>query len=222
MAKQNTSQCDTRITLEVEFKHHTSIGANGQILYDAPIEIKDQQDLDNFGITWDDCRTLNFHGSEKVTVYFYKTVNRAFAEHQWSYLDTQHSRGYASTRCIIPGKRKAFIKCPDTNSCATCKYRDARQAPVISWDGLIETGWEPDATESVEHRILAKLEYQDIKTLMDAEDVRIAQAFEMKELYGMKVEEIAQKLNVSAPRVYQLISRAKAIGKQYRKDNSNE
>ena len=64
--------------LEAEFKHNTSIGANGEILYDAPIEIKDQADLDNYGITWDDCRTLNFHGSEKVTVYFFKTENRAF------------------------------------------------------------------------------------------------------------------------------------------------
>lgn len=219
MAKQNPSQCDTRITLEVEFKHNTSIGANGQILYDAPVEIKDQQDLDNFGITWDDCRTLNFHGSEKVTVYFYKTENRAFAEYQWSYLDTQHSRGYASTRCMIPGKRKAFIKCPDTNSCATCKFKDVRQAPVISWDEQITTGYEPVAVAPVDEQVHAKMEYQDIKALMDAEDTRIARAFEMKELYGMKVEEIAQELKVSKPRIYQFISRARAIAQQYRADN---
>ena len=219
MAKQNPSQCDTRISLEVEFKHHTSIGANGEVLYDAPIEVKDQQDLDILGISWADCKTLNFHGSEKVTVFFYKTENRAFAEYQWSYLDTQHSRGYASTRCMIPGKRKAFIRCPDTNSCANCKYRDVRQAPVISWDGLIETGYEPVAAAPVDEQVGAKLEYQDIRALMDAEDKRIAQAFEMKELYGMKVEEIAKKLKVSAPRVYQFISRAKAIGQQYRADN---
>ena len=56
--------------LEAEFKHNTSIGADGEILYDAPYEIKNQADLDNFGITWNDCRTLNFHGSEKVTVFF--------------------------------------------------------------------------------------------------------------------------------------------------------
>lgn len=219
MAKQNPSQCDTRISLEVEFKHHTSIGANGEVLYDAPIEVKDQRDLDILGISWADCKTLNFHGSEKVTVFFYKTENRAFAEYQWSYLDTQHSRGYASTRCMIPGKRKAFIRCPDTNSCANCKYRDVRQAPVISWDGLIETGYEPIAATPVDEQVSAKLEYADIKALMDAEDKRIAQAFEMKELYGMKVEEIAKKLKVSASRVYQFISRAREIGQQYRAYN---
>ena len=96
MSKKNQSTNDTPITSESTFRHNTSIGPNGEILFDAPIEIKDQADLDNYGITWNDCRTLNFHGSDKVTVYFFKTENRAFAEYQWSYLDTQHSRGYAS------------------------------------------------------------------------------------------------------------------------------
>mgnify|MGYP000933233731 CR=1 FL=1 len=219
MSKKNPLQSSNNAQSESTFRHNTSVGANGEILYDAPIEIRDQADLDNYGITWSDCRTLNFHGSEKVTVYFFKTENRAFAEYQWSYLDTQHSRGYASVRCMIPGKRKAFIKCPDTVSCANCKYRDVRQAPIISWDGLIETGYEPVAAAPVDEQVSAKLEYADIKALMDAEDKRIAQAFEMKELCGMKVEEIAKKLKVSAPRIYQFISRAKAIGQQYREDN---
>ena len=48
---------------------------------------------------------------------------------------------------------------------------------------------------------------------------RVAQAFEAKELYGYKVEEIAPMLKVSEPRVYQLIARAKAIGKKYRRNN---
>ena len=205
--------------LEAEFKHNTSIGANGEILYDAPIEIKDQADLDNYGITWDDCKTLNFHGSEKVTVYFYKTENRAFAEFQWSYLDTQHSRGYASVRCMIPGKRKAFIKCPDTVSCATCPYKDKKQAPIISWDGLAETGYESVGSATVDEQVGAKIEYEGIKAMMNAEDTRIARAFEMKELQGYSVREIAAELQISQPRVYQLIAKAKAIGKEYRKIN---
>ena len=126
---------------------------------------------------------------------------------------------------MVPGKRKAFIRCRDTNKCSACPYGktpETKQAPVISWDGLIETGWEPDTTESVEHQVMAKLEYQAIRALMDAEDPRIALAFEAKELYGDSVRQIAIDLGISEPRVYQLISRAKAIGKQYRKDNDNE
>ncbi len=204
---------------EAEFRHNTSIGLNEEILFDAPIEIKDQADLDNYGITWNDCRTLNFHGSEKVTVYFFKTENRAFAEYQWSYLDTQHSRGYASVRCMIPGKRKAFIKCPDTVSCATCPYKDSKQAPTTSWDGLVETSYEPVGSAPVDEQVGAKLEYEGIRAVMDAEDIRIAKAFEMKTLQGYSVREIAAELKISEPRVYQLIARAKAIGKEYRKNN---
>lgn len=219
MSKKNQPQSGNNAQFESAFRHNTSIGANGEILYDAPIEIKDQADLDNYGITWDDCRTLNFHGSEKVTVYFFKTENRSFAEYQWSYLDSQHSRGYASVRCMIPGKRKAFIKCPDTVSCATCPYKDKKQAPIISWDGLVETGYEPVGSAPVDEQVAAKLEYEGIKAMMDAEDTRIARAFEMRTLQGYTVREIAAVLEVSEPRVYQLIARAKKIGKEYREIN---
>jgi hypothetical protein len=211
--------------LEAEFKHGTSIGANGEILYDCPIEIKDQADLDNFGIGWDDCKTLSFHGSEKMTVFFFKTEDRAFAEYQWGYLDTQHSSGYFSVRCMVPGKRKAFIRCRDTNKCSACPYGrtpETKQSPVVSWDGLLDSGWEPVPTASVEHQVMAKLEYEEIRSKMDAEDPRIALAFEAKELYGDSVKEIAADLGVSVPRVYQLLSRAKTIGRQFRKDNENE
>ena len=211
--------------LEAEFKHGTSIGANGEILYDCPIEIKDQADMANYGITNEDCRFLNFNGSQKMRVYFYKTPDRAFAEAQWEYINNLHSSGYFSVRCMVPGKRKAFIRCRDTNKCSACPYGrtpETKQAPVVSWDGLLDSGWEPTPAESTEHIVMAKLEYQAIRALMDAEDPRIALAFEAKELYGDSVKAIAADLSVSEPRVYQLIKRAKAIGRQFREDNEHE
>lgn len=207
------------------FKHGTSVGENGEILYDAPIEIRDQADMKNYGITKGDCRYLHFGSSQKMRVYFYKTTDRAFAESQWEYINNLHSAGYFSTRCMVPGKRKAFVKCRDTNKCSACPYGrtpETKQAAVISWDGLIETGWEPVPAESVEHQVMAKVEYAEIRARMDAEDVRIAQAFEAKELLGDSVKKIALDLGVSEPRVYQLIARAKEIGKEYRKENTNE
>ena len=205
--------------LEAEFKHYTSIGADGAILYDAPIQIRDQEDLDNYHISWRDCRTLSFHGSERVTVYFMKVESRSLAEYMWASLDTEHSRGYASVRCMIPGKRKAHIKCPDTNSCANCPHKGDKQAPVISWDGLVESGYEAAAGASPEENAVAKSEYRSIKAVMDAEDPRISKAFEMKELLGYSVREIAAALDLSEPRVYQLVAQAKAIGREYRQKN---
>ncbi|MEE3380948.1 MAG: hypothetical protein VZQ81_03495 [Succiniclasticum sp.] len=207
------------------FKHGTTIGDNGEILYDAPVEIRDQDDMRNYGITDKDCRYIHFGSSEKVRVYFYKTGNRQFAESQWEYINNQHSAGYFNSRCMVPGKRKAYVRCRDTNKCTNCPYGmtpEKRQAAVVSWDGLVETGWEPVPAESVEHQVLAKIEYEEIRARMDAEDKKIAQAFEAKELLGDSVRKIAQDLGVSEPRVYQLIARAKAIGKEYRKENSNE
>ena len=164
--------------LEAKFKHNTSIGEDGAILYDAPIQIRDQADLENYNISWGDCRTLNFHGSERVTVFFMKVESRALAEYMWASLDTEHSRGYASVRCMIPGKRKAYIKCPDTNSCAKCPHKGDKQAPVISLDGLVESGYDPAAGASPEENAVAKSEYRSIKAVMDGEDIRISKAFE--------------------------------------------
>ena len=208
-----------KVTLETEFKHHYTVEADGRILYDCPLEVKSQADLDAYGIQWSDCRTLNFNGSEKITVYFMQVESRELAEYQWGYLDSQHSRGYAESRCWIPGRRKAWIRCPDTVSCAKCPHKDDRKPPVISWDKLVTTGYEPVAGAPADEQVIAKSEYRAIRSLMDKEDLRIARAFEMKELMGYDVKEIAAELNISGPRVYQLIARARAIGKEYREKN---
>ena len=205
------------------FKHNTSIGKDGEILYDAPIVIRDKADMRNYGITHDDCKYLHLGKSQRILVYFYRTTNRAFAEYQWECLNNLHSSGYYSTRCVVPGTRKPFIKCPDTNKCSECPYGrtpETKLGAFLSLEGLIDDGWEPAREELVERQAIAKREYEELRALMDAEDVRIAQALEAKVLFSDSVKKIAQDLGVSEPRVYQLIARAKAIGIEYR--NSNE
>lgn len=211
-----------RAKSEAEFRHGTTIGVNGETLYDCPVIIKNSADLNNYGITDDDCRYLKFSSSQKIRVYFYKTPNRALADEQWKYINSLHSTGYSRVRCMVPGKRKAFIRCRDTNKCSACPYGrnpKTKQAPIISLDVMLEEGLEPGASESVENQVIAKIEYEGIKAVMDAEDPRIAKALEMKVLQGYSVNEIAAELGVSQPRVYQLIARAKAIGKEYREIN---
>ena len=201
-----------------EFKHRSYVGENGETLYDAPIEIKDKADMANYGITKKDCIYLHFGASEKIRVYFFKTSNRAFAEYQWEHFNNMHSSGYYSTRCMVPGQRKAFVKCKDTNKCSACPYGrspETKQASVVSWEGLVESGYEPETTDSVEQQAMAKMEYAELRARMDAEDPRIARAFEAKELLGDSVSKIAEDLGVSEPRIYQLLRRAKEIGKKY-------
>ena len=166
-----------------EFKHGTTVGENGEILYDAPVVIRDKADMSNYGITHDDCKYLHLGRSQRILVYFYKTPNRAFAEYQWECLNNMHSSGYNSTRCIVPGTRKPFVKCPDTNKCSQCPYGrtpETKQAAFVSFDELVDSGWEPAPEETVERQVIAKREYEELRALMDAEDIRIAQAHEAK------------------------------------------
>ena len=202
-----------------DFKHRYYVDESGESLYDAPIEIRDKEDMDHYGITKDECRYLHFGSSQKILVYFFKTTNRAFAEAQWEYINNTHSKGYYSTRCMVPGTRKEYIRCQDINKCSACPYGrtpETKQAAVVSWDGLIESGYEPTADVSLEQQAMAKMEYSEIRARMDAEDLRIATAFEARELMGDPVTKIAAELGVSEPRVYQLIKRAKEIGREYR------
>lgn len=204
---------------EAAFKHNISIGPNGEILYDCPIEIKSKEDLQNYGIGWEDCRTLSFHGSEKITVYFYKTKNRDLAEYQWGYLNTQHSKGYRITRCMIPGILKTWIRCPDTNSCINCPYKDVKKSPIISWEGLVEAGYEPTAIASAEEQAIEDMEYHSIKkAVMESADGVAGKVLEMKEL-GYSVAEIAEMLHIKEQRAYRLISRGKFAYKEIKGTN---
>ena len=215
MAQKNT----VNVRNNGEFRHETSIGEHGEILYDAPIEIMGDEDMANYGISDKDCRYIHFGESEKVRVYFYKTDNQGFAESQWNYIDSLHRGGYRKARCMVPGKRKTFVRCRDTNKCSECPYGrnpETKQGAEASLDDIIDKGWEPVPEESVESKVLARMEYEEIRALMDAEDARIARALEAKVLYGDSVREIAGDLGVSEPRVYQFLRRAKEIGRVYR------
>lgn len=204
---------------EAEFRHHTSIGPNGEVLYDAPVEIRNQEDLSNYGISWNDTKTLSFHGSERVRVYFLKVESREVAEYLWSDMDSKHSREYAESRCWVPGRRKLWVRCPTTVPCAKCPHKDDRKPPFISLDALLESGYEPIAATAAEDQVLSREEYRDIRSMMDAEDVRIGRAFELKELVGLKADAIAAELGISAPRVYQLLARGREIAREYRDNN---
>ena len=131
-----------------------------------------------------------------------------------------HSRGSLGCRELGLGTHLAGFIPKGIQIITSCSGdRDSKQAPVIRWDELIETGFEPAEAASPEERSIAKSEYESIKSVMDSEDPHIAQAFEMKELLGYSVKEIAAALDLSEPRIYQLVARAKAIGREYRQEN---
>ena len=56
MDRKNTGNLKT--TIELSIKLRTSTNDNGETVYYAPIEIRDKADLANYGISWEDCKTI--------------------------------------------------------------------------------------------------------------------------------------------------------------------
>ena len=192
---------------------------NGIEIYAAPIEIEHKEQLETLGITQQECRTW-YIGREKVIVHL-TPADKGTYHFLLDELRTRHRKEYRSRRCQIPGKNKPLIMCPECNRCSECpypEYRDKHKANSISWDGLIESGYEGEADNCMVEQLQAKLEYDEIHTLMDSENPIIAQVFEMKERDGFSVSEIADRLHIKPRNVYYYLDRAKAIGKKYNKE----
>ncbi len=214
----NTDVTETTISFE-EIEHTTQLVKDGCVNYYAPIEIEHSGQLETLNITWNDCRTWHI-GSERVTVYLCP-ADEATYRFLLGELRRKHRNGYRAVRCMVEGKLKPLIRCPESNKCSACPYGrkpEDREANIISWDGLIESGYEGEADNRMVEQLQAKLEYDEIRTLMDSENPIIAQVFEMKERDGFSVSEIADRLRIKPRNVYYYLDRAKAIGKKYNKE----
>ena len=214
----NTDVTETTISFE-EIEQATQFVKDGCVNYYAPIEIEHSGQLETLNITWNDCRTWHI-GSERVTVYLCP-ADEATYRFLLGELRRKHRNGYRAVRCMVEGKLKPLIRCPESNKCSACPYGrkpEDREANIISWDGLIESGYEGEADNRMVEQLQAKLEYDEIRTLMDSKNPIIAQVFEMKERDGFSVSEIADRLHIKPRNVYYYLSRAKAIGKKYNKE----
>lgn len=203
---------------EAVFRHTTSVGKNGEILYPCPIRINDDRDRKNYHITDGDCITISFGGSEKVRVYMHMDSNKDLSDFCWSDLNSEHSRKNRESRCMIKGQRKDYIRCPDTRSCSECPYRQNKQRAVISLDSYLEDGHEISSAFSAEDEAMLNIQREELYSLMKSEDPRIEEAYKLKTIMNYDIKEIADILKVSPPRVYQLLDEAKKIIKQYYTD----
>ena len=128
---------------------------------------------------------------------------------------------------MIRGEVKAFIRCPTSNSCKNCPYginTTDRKPPIISLDKMMEDAYETGNYDKIcgtpmedagEYLLLL----DSLHAAMDPVDERLMKAFEMKELEGYPVQEIAELLHCSQARIYQLVTRAKEIARELLTDN---
>jgi len=208
---------EERFTPE-ELRTLTRLIREGTRVFLAPIEIEDRSQFEALHITQEQCRTWRV-GSEKVLVHLTPADEQTYT-FLLNELRSKHRQGYRSIRCMVPGRQKPLVRCPDSNKCSACPYGRTpqdRDPNSISWEEFTENGLEPEDTDRTIERLHAKLEYDEIRRRMIAEDPLIALAFEMKERDDMTVDEIVTALGVTTRQVYYLLQKAKAIGAKFNK-----
>ena len=83
---------------------------------------------------------------------------------------------------------------------------------------MIELGEEIGDNSRMIDQLESKMQYREIRQIMDREDSLITQVFEMKAFEDIPVKEIAAKLGITDRQVYYLHSKALAIGQKYNQD----
>ena len=203
----------------IEAKTLAALKRSGTEVFAAPIEIKHKGQLKSLGITWAQCRTW-YIGSDPVTVHL-TPADEATYKFLLGELRTKHRKKHRKNRCPVPGKLKPLIPCPECNKCSECpfpEYRDKHQANQVSYEQMLADGTEVSDNSRFIEKLEAKMQYEEIREMMNKEDPLIAQVLEMKVRDYIAVKDIADDLGLTERQVYHYLSKAKAIGKEY---NSN-
>lgn len=201
---------------QTEAQTLADLKAKGAEIFAAPIEIEHPGQLETLGISWDQCRTWHI-GPEKVTVRLTPADEETY-KFLLGELRAKHRDAYRENRCKVPGKRpKTLIRCPENYRCADCpypEYRDRCKPNTLSWDAMVDSGYEGEDGTHMEEKVQAKMEYEDIEKEMDKKNPCFSKALKLKVLGGYTVKEIAMELGTSERNVYYYIDMAKTIGKK--------
>lgn len=204
---------------------------SGKKVYAAPIEIEENAEsrarqFASLGISWKQVRDYPL-GTMKIKVH-YVPADEATYRFLINELGDKYRTAFRKNRCLIPGKLKPLIRCPDENKCTNCPHpecRDQRQANEISYDGMIESGFETNGVDGIVyedpafHQIEVEDELKAVIKVIATKNPKYAKAIVMKEYHGMKVPEIAVRLKTTERNVRFYISEAQKIGKKYKEDN---
>lgn len=211
MAKEITWE---RLT-PTEAKTLAALKETGREICAAPIEIEFKEQLTSLGITWDDCKTWHI-GSESITVHL-TPADRNTYDFQLRELHRKHRDSYRQKRCKVPGKLKALIPCPECNSCANCPfpaYRDQHQPDNISWEGMIDSGYEEVSNTDEIRLVNIRVMLESVSAEISAVNPKFTEAITLKEFYGFSVPEIADMMEDSERNIYYYIAQAKEIGQK--------
>lgn len=194
-----------------------SILSEGKRVWMAPIVIEDDGQLETLCVTRSKCRMWR-SGPDKVLVYLTPADEKTFRFLKLN-MDSVRKREERNRRCMVPGKRNDFVRCPECYHCDACPFGmkgKVRTSRTVSRDILMESELEiavsPDTVEDIvlKHEFLAEM-----REMMRRKNERILQVFELKMEKGYDVQEVAEALGESKRNVYYFLSEAKRICREY-------
>ena len=204
------------------FRHQTVTGENGEKLFFAPVRIRNDNDLKTFMVDKSARWTLPFgHSALKYKVLYFMTESEEMSEDFWMKINSEHSRENRLKRCLVPGKRRPLIPCPECHSCAKCpypEYRDKHEMQEVVFDDEIKVQ-RTRSTESPDyHKLEVKWKIQGACKMMDEQNPLFAKAIILKEYNGYTVSEIAEILHCTEYDVRYYLRKATEIGKEFKKE----
>lgn len=194
-----------------------SLLSEGKQVWMAPMVIEDERQLKAMGLSRNRCRTWR-SGREKCLVYL-TPANKETFNYLKQEMDAVRKRAERNRRCLIPGTRNDYIRCPEYYRCDQCPFGrggEIRTERIVSRDLLMESERETAVCWDTPEKIILEREtIAEVKDRMRRKNERILQAFELKELQGLDTREVAERLGDTSRNVYYYVSEAKRIAREY-------
>ena len=192
----------------------------GKQVWMAPMVIEDERQLKEMGLSRSRCRTWR-SGREKRLVYLTPADQKTFV-YLKKEMDAARKRAERNRRCLVPGTRNDFVRCPECRRCDQCPFGregEIRTERMVSREKLLEKDLETAVCRDTPEKIILEREMiREVKDRMRRKNERILQAFEMKVLQGLDVREAAERLGDTGRNVYYYVSEAKRIAREFREE----
>lgn len=198
-----------------ELETLASLLRSGKPVFAAPIEIESTEQMEALGLRREQCRTWQI-GNIRVTVHLTPAD-----EETCLFLLRELQRRYRhltrQNRCLIPGRQKPLIRCPDGNRCSQCpfpQHRDGFSGAFLSLDSMIADGFsfaqEDVCCLRLEQHEALRAAFEAVR----AANPKYLRAFLLREYAGLSVGEIAGRMHDTERNVYYYISQAKRLARR--------
>ena len=176
-----------------EYPYWTQYNEAGEIVYSIPMDVMNDIPVDDDDEEYS-YSFLPIPGGKARRVWCYETTDRAIAFELRRDVNTTHTQ-----------ERRH-------------EEREHATDGISGDDGSIATrGYTGPAREpQVEKFVLDKIEREELKVKMEAKDPRVWMVFSRKYYEGDDVSVLMKELNLSQPRIYQLLNKGRQIAAQHR------